>query len=109
MAYDCDGNPKRVTSAVISGLPRETPYVLPTDRLWNDTVPGVFVNNGVVRDIQIRYHGSRYNRTPGRKSFKVFFAEYQPYRDGAGNEITSVFETDKNDFFMMQILMIKLF
>ncbi len=100
LAYSSNGSPKRVTSTDISGQPREIPKVLPTDRLWNDTVPGVFVNNGIVRDIQIRYHGSRYNRNPGRKSFKVFFAEYLPFRDGAGNEITSVFETDKTDYFM---------
>ena len=100
LAFNAHGSPKRTTAENPTGKPRELPYVAPTDRLWNDTVPGVFIADGVVRDIQIRYHGSRYNRNAGRRSFKVFFPEYLPYRDGAGNLVTSLFETDKSDFFM---------
>ncbi len=101
IAFDCKGGPKRTTAEnTASSYPRETPYVRSSDRIWNDVVPGVFVQNGVIRDIQIRFHGSRWNRRPSRKSFKVFFPEYQPYIDGAGVPVTSVFETDKNDMFM---------
>ena len=101
MAYNCKGSPRRATAEnTASSYPRETPYVLSSDRIWGDVVPGVFVQNGVIRDIQVRFHGSRWNRRPSRKSFKVFFPEYQPYIDGAGVPVTSVFETDKNDMFM---------
>ncbi len=101
MAFDCKGSPKRTTAEnTASSYPRETPYLLSSDRMWNDVVPGVFVSNGEIRDIQVRMHGSRWNRRPSRKSFKVFFPEYQPYIDGAGNPVTSIFETDKNDMFM---------
>ena len=101
MAYDCKGSPKRTTAEnTASSYPRETPYVLPTDRVWNDTVPAVMVTNGIAHDIQIRMHGSRWNRRPGRKSFKVFFTDYDLYKDGAGNLVSSLFETDKSDFFL---------
>ncbi len=71
-----------------------------SDRIWNDVVPGVFVSNGILYDIQIRFHGSRWNRRPSRNSFKVHFPNYQPYLDGANNYVTSIFETDKSDFFL---------
>lgn len=101
IAYDCKGSPKRTTAEnTPSSYPRETPYVPATDRIWNDVVPAVFASNGILYDIQIRFHGSRYNRRPTRKSYKVFFPEYQLYKDGAGNFVSSVFETDKNDYFM---------
>ncbi len=99
MAFDCEGSPKRVTAENTNGRPREIPYVSPTDRLWNDTVPGVLVTDGVVRDIRIRYHGSRYNRSAARKSYKVFFPEFAPYRDVDGVDVTAIFETDKSDYF----------
>ena len=100
-AYDCKASPKRTTAEnTASSYPRETPYVLPTDRLWNDTVPAVMVTNGIAHDIQIRMHGSRWNRRPSRKSFKVFFTDYDLYKDSAGNLVSSLFETDKSDFFL---------
>ena len=100
MAYNCKASPKRATAEnTATSYPRETPYVLASDRNWNDVVPGVFVSDGVIRDIVIRMHGSRWNRRPSRKSFKVFFPEYSPYTDGAGVAVTSVFETDKTDYF----------
>jgi len=100
LGYNCSSSPKRTTAESTTGKPRELPYVNPTDPLWNDVVPGVFVHNGVVRDIQIRYHGSRWNRRPDRKSFKVFFPEFLPFRDASGALVTSLFETDKGDMFM---------
>ncbi|MDB6173848.1 MAG: Spore coat protein CotH [Chthoniobacteraceae bacterium] len=101
MGYNCKGSPKRTTAEnTANSYPRETPYVPVTDRLWNDVVPAIFASNGVIYDIQVRFHGSRWNRRPSRKSFKVFFPEYQPYKDGAGNLVSSIFETDKSDFFL---------
>ncbi len=88
-------SPKRVTTSDSKGLPREVPWVLPTAPIWNGTVPAVFVSNGVVYDTQLRYHGSRYNRNAGRNSFKLLFADFQPF-DGD----TSTFITDKQDLFI---------
>ena len=88
-------NPKRVTTSDARGLPREVPWVLPTAPIWNGTVPAVFISNGVVYDTQLRYHGSRYNRSAGRNSFKLLFAGFQPF-DGD----TSTFITDKQDLFI---------
>lgn len=87
-------SPKRVTSSAITGLPRATPYVAATAPLWNGTKPAVFVHNGVVREIQLRYHGSRYNRSAGRNSWKVQFPGTQKF-----NDTSSFFITDKNDYF----------
>ena len=65
MAFDCKGSPKRTTAEnTASSYPRETPYVRASDRIWEDVVPAVFATNGVIRDIQIRFHRSRYNRNP---------------------------------------------
>lgn len=101
IAFDCKGSPTRTTAEnTASSYPRETPYVLASDRNWNDTVPAVMVTNGIAHDIQIRMHGSRWNRRPSRKSFKVFFNDYDPYKDSAGNLVSSLFETDKSDFFL---------
>ncbi len=101
LAFNCKGGPKRTTAEnTASSYPRETPYQLSSARIWNDVVPGVFATNGVIRDIVIRYHGSRWSRRPLRKSFKVFFADYTPFIDGAGNAVTQLFETDKSDMFM---------
>ena len=98
MAWDCKGSPKRATAQDTSfAYPRETPYVLASDRIWEDTVPAVFVSNGVLRDIQIRFHRSRWNRLPSWKSFKVFFPDYAPYQDVEGNYVTSIFETNHDD------------
>ncbi len=101
MAFDSNGSPKRTTAQdTASSYPREVPYVLASDRVWNDVVPAVFASNGVVYDITLRFHGSRWNRRPSRKSFKVHFPNYQPYKDVANNYVTSIFETDKTDFFL---------
>ena len=41
MAFDSNGSPKRATAQdTSSSYPRETPYVLSSDRIWNDVVPG---------------------------------------------------------------------
>lgn len=45
---------------------------------WNDTVPGVLVHQGVVRDVQLRYNGSFFRRNPGRQSYKVSLPDYAP-------------------------------
>jgi hypothetical protein len=98
MAYNSTGNLRRITntSVITTAYPRELgwPGVLPTDRIWNGTVPGVFIENGNVRDIQIRFHGSRYNRRPSRQSYKMLFQDSQFYLDA-----DSVFITDKGDAF----------
>lgn len=88
-------SPKRVTNGTANGVPRALPFVPPTAPLWNATVPAVFVHEGEVYDIQIRHHGSRYNRGPGRNSFKVQFLDYQPFRGRTSN-----FVTDKQDIFI---------
>jgi hypothetical protein len=99
IAYYATGDLRRITntSVITTAYPRELgwPGVLSTDRLWNGTVPGVFIENGNVRDVQIRFHGSRYNRRPGRKSYKLIFQDSQLYLDA-----DSVFITDKDDMFM---------
>lgn len=94
MNYNITGNPKRVTSSATSGLPRALPHVPATAQLWNGSVPCIFVHDGVVRDAHLRYHGSRYNRSAGRNSFKLRFADNQIF-----NKADSVFITDKNDYF----------
>ena len=94
MNYNITGNPKRVTNAAVTGLPRDTPYVPATAQIWNGSVPCIFVVNGVVRDAHMRYHGSRYNRQAARNSFKMRFADTQ-FINGAD----SFFVTDKSDYF----------
>ena len=89
-------NPRRVTIDHLNALPRDKPYVPNTAPQWNGTVPGIFISNGQVRDVQIRYHGSRYNRSAGRNDFKVQFLDYQ-----ALNGSTSTFITDKGDSFVV--------
>jgi len=81
-------NPKRVTTATATGLPRDIPYVAATAPQWDGTVPGVFCSGGQVWDIQIRFHGSRYHRDGSIHSFKVFFPKHQPL-----NGQSSWFET----------------
>ena len=92
--YNITGNPKRVTDGSNNGLPRDIPYVAPTAQIWNGSVPCIHVYNGVVRDAQIRYHGSRYNRSAARQSYKMRFSDTQLI-DGAD----SFFITDKSDYF----------
>jgi hypothetical protein len=80
-------NPRRVTSPDPPGMPRTA---------WNDTQPAVMVHDGVVYDIRMRHHGSRYNRSPDRNSFKWQFPRYRKF-----NGVTGIFETDKgNDFIV---------
>ncbi len=94
MAYNVVGSPKRATTGDSNGQPRDYPYVSATARQYNGTVPAIFVENGNVRDIQFRYHGSRYNRRPSRPTYKLKFPKAQMYR-GADSE----FITDKSDYF----------
>lgn len=100
MAYNATGDLRRITSnnVVTAAYPRELgwPGVLSTDRIWNGSVPGVFIENGKVRDIHIRFHGSRYNRRPGRQSYKLLFQDSQLYLNA-----DSIFITDKSDPFMV--------
>jgi len=46
---------------------------------WNATEPAVFVADGVVYDVRIRYHGSIYLRSPGRRSYHVAFPRYRRF------------------------------
>ncbi len=94
MNYNISGNPKRVTNSANTGLPRAEPHVPATAQLWNGSVPCIFVQDGVVRDAHLRYHGSRYNRNASRNSFKLRFADTQLI-GGAD----SFFITDKSDYF----------
>jgi hypothetical protein len=94
LSYNIAGNPRRVTDAANTGLPRDIPYVAPTAQIWNGSVPCIYVHNGVIRDGQIRYHGSRYNRSAARQSYKVRFSDTQLF-----NGADSFFITDKSDFF----------
>ncbi len=78
-------NPRRVTS---NGYPRDDPkdgYYPPNQDYnpvnypsagqphWDGIVPAVFVRNGAVFDITARYHGSRYQRSSGKNSWKFGF------------------------------------
>lgn len=76
-------SPRRIALPDPPGTPRAS---------WNDTEPAVFIYNGEVFDIQMRHHGSRYNRGAGRNSFKWQFPRYHPFE---GRE--SVFITDKGE------------
>ena len=75
-------DPRRYTRPDPPGRPRKS---------WNATQPAIFVHDGVVYDIQIRYHGSQFRREVGRKSYKVFFPDYRRF-NGQG----SFFITDKD-------------
>jgi hypothetical protein len=80
-------NPRRVTSPDPPGTPRAS---------WNATEPAVMVHEGVVYDIRMRHHGSRYNRNANRNSFKWQFPRYRKFQG-----VTGIFETDKgNDFIV---------
>jgi hypothetical protein len=87
-------SPKRVTSPDPPGTPRVS---------WNATQPAVMVHDGVVYDIQMRHHGSRYNRRSSRFSLKWQFPSYKKF-----NGVTGIFETDKgNDFIVGHNLFIE--
>ena len=83
MATNISQSPRRVSSPDPPGYPRAS---------WNATEPCVFVASNVVYDARIRYHGSRYNRSPGRQSYKVQFPRFALYEGHEG-----IFQTDKND------------
>ena len=87
-------NPKRITTPDPPGRPRIS---------WNATEPAIVVVDGVVYDIRMRHHGSRYNRRASRNSFKWQFPGYQKF-----NGVTGIFETDKgNDFIVGHNLFIE--
>jgi len=46
---------------------------------WNDTVPGVLIYNGEVRDVYGRWNGSFYRRNAGRNSWKVRLPRYNQF------------------------------
>jgi hypothetical protein len=74
---------RRVTAASQSGLPRSLPWVAATAPQWNGTVPAVFACDGVLHDVHIRFHGSRYHRYENAaqlNSFKLHFPDKQPFR-----------------------------
>lgn len=76
--------PARVTAETQAGLPRDVPWVAATAPLWNGTVPAVFSHDGVLYDVHIRFHGSRYHRSQNAtqlNSFKVHFPETLPFRE----------------------------
>ncbi|MFO1491348.1 MAG: lamin tail domain-containing protein [Kiritimatiellia bacterium] len=77
--------PARVTAASASGLPRSVPWVAASAPQWDGTVPAVFSCNGVLYDVRMRFHGSRYHRSGyatsvAQNSFKIHFPETQPFR-----------------------------
>ncbi len=87
-------SPRRVNSPDPPGTPRLS---------WNATQPAVMVHAGVVYDIRMRHHGSRYNRRAERYSLKWQFPRYQKF-----NGVTGIFETDKgNDFIVGHNLFIE--
>ena len=88
-------NPKRVTAASATGLPRDVPYVASTAPQWDGTVPGLFCSDGAVWDIQIRFHGSLYHRDGSIPSYKVHFPKHQPL-----NDQSSWFETMHGNEFI---------
>lgn len=76
--------PARVTAETAAGVPRDVPWVAATAPLWNGTVPAVFSHDGVLYDVHIRFHGSRYHRSQNAtqlNSFKVHFPETLPFRE----------------------------
>ncbi len=83
MATNISQDPRRVSRPDPPGYPRAS---------WNATEPCLFVASNVVYEARIRYHGSRYNRSPGRQSYKVQFPRFALYQGHEG-----IFETDKND------------
>lgn len=77
-------SPRRIILPDPPGAPRAS---------WNANQPAILIYNGQVYDIQMRHHGSRYNRNAGRNSFKWQFPRYQKFVEGR----ESVFITDKNE------------
>ena len=46
---------------------------------WNDTVHGILVHEGVVRDVYARWNGSFFRRNAGRNSWKVRLPRYNRF------------------------------
>src|SRR5262245_9588904 len=67
LAENISFNPRRVTIPDPPGMPRTS---------WNATEPAVFVHDGVVHDIRVRYHASRVHRSANRQSYKWKFPRY---------------------------------
>lgn len=88
MSSNIGQNPKRVTAASATGLPRDIPYVAASAPQWNGTVPGVFASDGQVWDIAIRYHGSADHRSSANYTYKLHFPKHLP-----SNDQSSWFET----------------
>lgn len=87
LASNISQSPRRVTSPDPPGTPRAS---------WNASEPAIMVHEGIVYDIFMRHHGSRYNRSAGRNSFKWYFPRYRKF-----NGVSAIFETDKgNDFIV---------
>lgn len=91
-------SPRRISNPDPPGYPREEPYVLPTDPQWNGTRPAIFVHNGVVYDIQIRHHGSRYRRSLGRRDYKVKFPNFAEMDFVKSMNLTDKADQDNNGF-----------
>ncbi len=82
-------SPRRITAG---GFPRDeardgyfppnedyNPINYPTAAAprWDGVVPAIFVRAGIVHDIVARYHGSRYQRSPDKNSWKFSFPAYR--------------------------------
>src|SRR5207244_864527 len=79
-------SPRRTTSPNPPGTPRAS---------WNATEPAVFVFEGEVFDVRLRYHGSPFRRSVGRNSYKCQFPRYHKF-DGRD----SAFITDKTSEYL---------
>lgn len=79
---------KRTTAGSATGIPRDKEILLAkgqtvtaTTPLWNGSQPAVFACNGILYDVHIRYHGSRYHRAATNHSFKLHFLEHQKFNE----------------------------
>jgi len=83
LAANIAQSPRRITLPDPPGLPRAS---------WTATQPAVLVRDGIVYDIRMRHHGSRYRRDPSRQSYKIQFPRYARMD---GNE--AIFFKDKGE------------
>src|SRR5262249_34328548 len=67
---------------------------------WNLTEPGILAWQGTVYDVQVRYHGSYYRRSPGDKSFNIDFPAYQRLN---GNGTLQVINKDVVNAFVYRL------
>ncbi|MBI1841655.1 MAG: CotH kinase family protein [Verrucomicrobia bacterium] len=86
LATNIDAQPRRVTAPDPPGYPRAS---------WNATEPAVLVCDGVVRDIRVRHHASRFHRGPERNSFRWRFPSYARFEGRS-----SLFVGNKSDFYI---------